>query len=64
MKVHTGVLWIHCFCNLTMGYLGCICMESKSYEIRSDIGNGGVRLDERSTSILQVVVLGKLSVIW
>lgn len=64
MKVHTGVLLILCFCNLTMGYLGCICVESKSYEIRSEIGNGGVRLDWRSRGIFRAVVLGKLSVIW
>ena len=63
MKVHTGVLLILCFCNLTMGCLGCICVESKPYEIQSNLGNGGIRLDERSTGIFLVVVLGKLSMI-
>lgn len=39
-------------------------MEEKSYEIRSEIGNGGVQLAERSRGIFKVVVLGRSSVVW
>lgn len=39
-------------------------MESKSYEIQSEIGNGGVRLDEKSRGIFRAVVMGRPSMVW
>lgn len=47
-----------------MGYLGYFYIETKSYEIRFQVGNGGVGLVERSRGIFLVVVMVIQSVVW
>lgn len=46
-----------------MGHLGYLYVETKSCEIRSKIGNGGVRLAKRSSGIFRAVVMGIQSVV-
>lgn len=47
-----------------MGYLGYFYVETKSYEIRSGIGNGGFQLGEWSRGIFWSVVMSFHSVVW
>jgi hypothetical protein len=47
-----------------MGYLGYFYIETKSYEIRFRVGNGGVGLVERSRGIFLVVVMVIQSIVW
>jgi hypothetical protein len=47
-----------------MGYLGFFFVKAKTFEILSEVGNGGIRLAERSKGVYRAVILGKFSVIW
>jgi organic hydroperoxide reductase OsmC/OhrA len=46
-----------------MGYLGYVYMESKSFEIRSDV-RGGVRLEERSKGLSRSVIMAWPTIFW
>ncbi|GLT70445.1 hypothetical protein SLA2020_425260 [Shorea laevis] len=39
-------------------------VEAKSFELRSTVGDGGVRLAERSRGLFRAVHLGRLSIGW
>jgi hypothetical protein len=47
-----------------MGYLGFFYVEAKSFEFRSAIGDGSVRLAERSRGLFRAVHLSRLSIGW
>jgi hypothetical protein len=47
-----------------MGYLGYFYVESKSFELRSGVGNGGFRLAEWSIGLFRSMVKGFQSVVW
>lgn len=47
-----------------MGYLGYFYVETKSFEIRSEFGNGGVPLAKWSRGIFQSVVMAIQSIVW
>jgi hypothetical protein len=40
-----------------MGYVGYFYVETKSFEIRSGAGNGGIQLSEWSKGIVRSVVM-------
>jgi hypothetical protein len=46
-----------------MGYLGYVYVESKSFEVRSNVC-GGVRLEERSKGLSRSVILAWPSIFW
>jgi hypothetical protein len=46
-----------------MGYLGYVYVESKSFEIRSDV-HGGVRLEERSKGLSRSVIMAWPTIFW
>ena len=46
-----------------MGYLGYVYVESKSFEIRSDV-RGGVCLEERSKGLSRFVIMAWPSIFW
>jgi hypothetical protein len=41
---------------MIMGYLGYVYVDSKSFEVRSDV-RGGVRLEERSKGVSRSVII-------
>ncbi|GLT60936.1 hypothetical protein SLA2020_336750, partial [Shorea laevis] len=47
-----------------MGYLGFFYVEAKSFEFRSAIGDGSVRLAERSRGLFRAVHLSRMSFGW
>jgi hypothetical protein len=47
-----------------MGYMGYFYIESKSFELRSRVGNGGCRLAEWSRGVFRSVVMDFQSVVW
>ena len=46
-----------------MAYLAFFFIKAKTFEVLSEVGNGGIRLAERSR-VYRAVILGKFSVIW
>jgi hypothetical protein len=46
-----------------MGYLGYVYVESKSFEVRSNV-RGGVRLEERSKGLSRSVIMAWPSIFW
>jgi hypothetical protein len=46
-----------------MGYLGYVYVESKSFEVRSNV-RGGVRLEERSRGLSRSVIMAWPSIFW
>ena len=46
-----------------MGYLGYIYVESKSFEVRSNV-SGGVHLEERSKGLSRSMILAWPSIFW
>ncbi|GLT55585.1 hypothetical protein SLA2020_286950, partial [Shorea laevis] len=51
-------------CILLMGYVGYFYVETKSFEIRSGVGNGGFQLSEWSKGIVRSVVMSFQTVVW
>jgi hypothetical protein len=51
------------FSDCFMGYLGYVYVESKSFEIRSDV-HGGVRLEERSKGLSRSVIMAWPTIFW
>jgi hypothetical protein len=47
-----------------MGYLGYFYVETKSFKIRSEFGNGGVPLTKWSRGIFRSVVMAIQSIVW
>jgi hypothetical protein len=47
-----------------MGYVGYFYVETKSFEIRSGVGNGGFQLSEWSRGIVRSVVMSFQTVVW
>jgi hypothetical protein len=47
---------LRCRICMIMGYLGYVYVESKSFEVRSDV-RGGVRLEERSKGVSRSVII-------
>jgi hypothetical protein len=44
--------------------MGYFYVESKSFELRSEVGNGGFRLAEWSKGLFRSVVMGFQSMVW